>query len=87
MGQREQLTIIDEVLGSTRYRRSFHRDEAQGLVEPLGVTMEWHREYMTIREFQDYLLDLRLERMEREEDGQRLPEGADALVGADIGAG
>jgi len=83
---------IDEILREINYRRSFHKDEAQEFLEPLGVTLDWHREYMTKAEFSDMLLDLRLEHMEanplqQEEANDSVQEELDALVGADLNSG
>lgn len=83
------LEQIDTLLSSITYRRSFHKDEAQELLGPLGIELEWHREYMSKVELADMLLDLRLEHMEEpvteQEDDGSVQEELDALLGADLG--
>jgi len=81
---------IDDLLDSIQYRKSFHKDEAQELLEPLGATLEWHREYLTKAEFANVILDLRLIEMEaplQEAIDGEIQEELDALVGADLSAG
>lgn len=88
------LEQIDALITKVTYRNTFHQDEAKELLEPLGVDLEHHRQYIGKQEFVDKLLDLRLEHMETiteevtvDDDREILPEELDALLGSDISIG